>query len=266
MNIFKRHQKFVSSKDFYPPIIIRLIKGIMRKMGYRVLESQINNYFIHPIILEHLRKLKTSAQYCEDLLIYLLLDCKEKGFYVDIGANNPSELSNTEFFYNRGWNGINIEPDPLLYEVFKVTRDRDINLNIGIGNQNQELDFYRLSANTLSTFSNSAANQYVRDGHKIIDIIKIPVIQLREVFEHYAIDKQIDFMSIDVEGYELEVLNSNDWEKYRPKIILLEVNQNPKDLLSYFDNYRYELVFNNQTNALFVDLNTKLQASSTEKN
>jgi len=223
-------------------------------MGIPMPEVWVNNYFIDPVVLDHIKKINSSAQYCEDLILYALLNFKKSGFYIDIGANNPSIISNTEFFYNLGWSGINIEPDPHLLEKFEIVRSRDINLNLGIGSEHGELDFYRLSADTLSTFSKDAVKEYINDGHKILDILKVPVRSLAEVFKEHAEGKDVDFMSIDVEGFEIEVLNSNDWNNYRPKIIILEINQNPTILLTYLNSIKYKLVFNNQTNAIFLDL------------
>jgi len=78
------------------------------------------------------RYLKSSSQYYEDLIIDRLLNHKKNGIYLDIGANDPDILSNTKRFYDRGWSGVNIEPDTELYNKLLKHRSRDINLNIGI--------------------------------------------------------------------------------------------------------------------------------------
>ena len=98
------------------------------------------------------KEIGSFSQYNEDLLVDVLLNCKKNGFYVDVGANNPSILSNTKRFYDRGWKGINIEPNPELYKEFVLERKRDVNLNIGVGNSSDKLPFYVMSANTLSSF------------------------------------------------------------------------------------------------------------------
>ena len=86
-----------------------------------------------------------------------LLNCKPSGFYVDIGANDPQLLSNTQRFYKKGWTGINIEPNIIQYKKFIEMRPNDINLNVGIGSSNKEMDFYILTADTLSTFDKEEA-------------------------------------------------------------------------------------------------------------
>lgn len=255
MNIFKKYYGALTLQDFYPPICGKVVRFIKKRLQVPVPGLCGNNYFLHPLIIEQASKLNSSAQYCEDLILDVLLGFKDEGFYIDIGANDSSIFSNTERFYKRGWTGINIEPDPVSFEKFKEKRAKDINLNIGIGISRKELDFYRLSADTLSTFSKNAVKKYIKDGHKVLDVLKIPVKPLNDIFEEYAGGREVDFMSVDVEGFEIEVLKSNDWKKYRPKIIILEINQNQNKLLVYLSACQYKIVFNNQTNAIFIDLN-----------
>ena len=99
----------------------------------------------------------THSQYKEDLVIDALFSHNPRGFYVDVGANDPEVFSNTQLLYDKGWRGINIEPEPNLYEKLCVKRTRDINLNIGAGPEPGIMTFYRMSADTLSSFNKEAA-------------------------------------------------------------------------------------------------------------
>ena len=91
------------------------------------------------------RYLKGSySQKGEDLLMYKFFHNKQNGFYVDIGAFHPSRLSNTKYFYDKGWHGINIEPHPQRIKEFEKERKRDINLEMGIGNLDKNMDFYQI--------------------------------------------------------------------------------------------------------------------------
>ena len=196
----------------------------------------------------------SSSQYGEDLILDKLLKNKKDGFFVDIGAHHPSHFSNTYKFHKRGWVGINIEPDPNLYERFNKARPNDINLNIGVGPINGSMPFYRMSANTLSTFSESSVRWAVQDGHKLLDVINVPVMRLESIFEKYYHYGPIDFMSVDVEGFEMDVFNSNDWKKFRPVFIIAEIYHNENKIMSFLEGVDYKSIFNNGTNCIFQDI------------
>ena len=170
-----------------------------------------------------------SSQCGEDLIIESLIPFKKDGFYIDIGANHPIKYSNTFLFKNKGWKGINIEPNPDRMKLFKIFRRKDINLNIGIGREKSELDFYVFNEHTLSTFDANSAKEFEKIGHKIIRTIKVPVLPLKEIMEKHVKEKEVDLMSIDTEGYDMEVLESNDWNKFRPRFIILETLEYRKD-------------------------------------
>jgi len=198
--------------------------------------------------------INSYSQYGEDLVIDGILENKKTGFYIDIGANDPTLLNNTKRFYDKGWSGINIEPNPILFKKLTEQRTRDINLNVGIGIQTEELPFYILSADTLSSFSYRDAKQNCKEfKERIVETLNIPIKPIIHIFDTYVKDKKIDFLSIDVEGFELGILQNNDWDRYRPKLILIELQNNTRDLLSYLKKNNYELVFKNSTNGIFKD-------------
>jgi FkbM family methyltransferase len=166
---------------------------------------------------------KSYSQNHEDLEIDKLLNYPKHGFYVDVGAYNPDRFSNTKRFYMRGWKGVNIEPDMNSYSKFILKRPTDINLNIGIGEKEGVLTFYKMDTQTLSTFDFNEAKSYERQGYKIIEEKKILVKKLSDVFDQYINDKEIiSFLSIDTEGFDMQVLKSNNWLKYQPLIICIE--------------------------------------------
>src|SRR6187549_1146013 len=162
-----------------------------------------------------------SSQTGEDLILETLMPDKKTGLYVDIGANHPIKFNNTFLFHNKGWSGINIEPNPSRLWWFKIFRKSDTNLNIGIGKEKSEIDFYVFYTHTLSTFDKNSADEYQKMGHKIKKIIKVPILPLSSVLEKYAKNKEIDIMSIDTEGYDMNVLESNDWNRFKPRFIVL---------------------------------------------
>lgn len=190
----------------------------------------------------------------EDLIVDSILGCKKEGFYVDVGANHPKILSNTKRFYDRGWSGINIEPNPTIFDLLQKERKNDINLNVGIGNEKGEMKYYLLAPDQLSTFDHRAAQESIRSRKAILEkTLTVPVSTLTEVLESHAKDRFIDFMSIDVEGFEEEVIAGGDWRRFRPGLLMLEINQNGEVILKMMREMNYRLIYANGLNGIFID-------------
>jgi|GEM_PF-195623 len=166
------------------------------------------------------------AQEGEDLVLCRLLQGFSKGFFVDVGAHHPSRFSNTYKFYLNGWRGLNIEPCPGTKALFDQVRPRDINLELGIGTESGSLTYHRFNEPALNTFDPEVAlgREKQRPGEwHLLETVQIPVRPLSQVLEVYLPkDTKISFLTIDTEGFELQVLKSNDWEKFRPEFILSE--------------------------------------------
>ncbi len=160
------------------------------------------------------------SQQGEDIILSTLFK-KNNGFYVDVGAYDPARYSNTKIFYDRGWNGINIEPDLRGFKKFTVKRRRDLNFNYAIGTKSEEKIFYMFNERALNTFSNELAQERMTSEKMIKKLTKIK--PLAEILDEAQISQEIDFMTIDVEGWEMEVLKSNNWHKYLPRTILVEI-------------------------------------------
>lgn len=203
------------------------------------------------------------SQKGEDLEIDRLLNNKRKGFYIDIGAHSPDLFNNTKRFYERGWKGVNVEPNPVLLNVFNEKRKRDLNLNLGIKNGIGVAKFYEFEADSLSTFSENEKNAKLKLGYKLKREHSIRVISLKSLIQKYCKNK-IDFISVDTEGLDLEVLQSNDWKKYRPKLVCVETGEF-KNMLKGVDSSKrnkihdfmeindYEEVYTNGLNSIYSD-------------
>jgi len=206
---------------------------------------------------------KSYSQEGEDIILSRYLDSVEKGFYIDIGAHHPKRLSNTYQFYKRGWNGINIDPMPGSMKPFNRFRKRDINLEIGISKNSEELNYYIFNEKALNTFSEKNAKIWSeKPPYKIKNIIKTKTKQLKDIIEQYKNNNQkIHFMSIDVEGFENQVIDSNDWERYRPFFVLLEdhlavnANFNNIQIVKKMSSLGYELVAKLYYTLIFKDKN-----------
>ena len=167
------------------------------------------------------------AQEGEDLVLSVLMEPEvpSSGFYVDIGAHHPTRFSNTMYFYERGWRGLNIDARPGFAAEFLGFRPRDIAVECGVSGEEGELTFYEFNEPALNTFDNEIASR--RDGkgqYRIERRVPVRLRTLRSVLDEFVGEAQpIDFLSVDVEGLDVEVLRSGDWEKYRPRFVLSEV-------------------------------------------
>ncbi len=201
-----------------------------------------------------------SSQCGEDLIIESIIHNKVNGVYVDVGANHPIKFNNTFLFYKKGWRGINIKPNPERILLFKFFRRKDTNLNIGISKDNLVLDFYVFKESTLSTFDTNMAKKYQDMGHKLRQVKQIKTLSLKEVFDRNLGGKEIDFMSIDTEGFDMQVLESNEWNLYRPRFIILETleyrNDNSGNKLNdiydpYMKNLGYQKIADTHINTIY---------------
>jgi len=167
---------------------------------------------------------KSFANDGEDMILRRIFRKQEKGFYVDVGAHHPKRFSNTYFFYKKGWRGINIDAMPGSMELFKKLRDRDVNIERAVSDKIETLTYYIFNEPALNSFSRELSLQrHGIDGYRIMSEIKKKTCMLHEILDIYLPDDQnIDFLNIDVEGFDLNVLRSNNWQKYKPNIILVE--------------------------------------------
>lgn len=156
----------------------------------------------------------------EDVVLARVLADVAKGFYVDVGANDPTIHSNTRHFYDAGWSGINIEPGRM-FERLAQERPRDRNLNVAASDATGELPFHEFPVG--HALSSLHERQPLADSHylKDVQVRMVPVRTLRDIF--CEIDPPtIDFMSVDVESHERQVLLGNDWSTWRPRVVLVE--------------------------------------------
>jgi FkbM family methyltransferase len=163
------------------------------------------------------------SQEGEDIILDKFFYEKQKGFYVDIGAHHPMRLSNTYKYYLKGWKGINVDAMPGSMDLFKQVRSRDVNLEIGVGQSKGVLPFYVFEQGTLNTFDVDNAKRLQESGIKLKSMVNVPVMPLSVLLDKYLpAGQHIDFMSVDVEGLDYEVLCSNDWTKYKPTVLIVE--------------------------------------------
>lgn len=165
------------------------------------------------------------AQEGEDLLLERIFESEQKGFYIDVGAYHPKRYSNTYLFYKKGWQGINIDAKPDSMLLFDKVRPHDLNLEIGVSQEPQTLTYYMYNEPALNGFDKKfSENSAYGTSFKLIGQREIETLPLHKILDKFLpANKKISFLSVDVEGLDLEVLKSNNWNKYRPEIVLVEM-------------------------------------------
>lgn len=202
------------------------------------------------------------SQNGEDIILKYLFFKKKKGFYVDVGAHHPERFSNTHLLYKKGWNGINIDAIPGGMKLFNKLRPRDINLEVGIGKKDEIIDFYVFNDPALNTFSKELAEKTNNSKNEFFlkKVVKVKVKRLETVLKNYLSENEIDVLNIDVEGLDLDVLESNDWSKYRPKFVLVEIldyvfDDLAKSPVVKFMREKEYIIYSNQINTVFFKNN-----------
>ncbi len=162
------------------------------------------------------------AQNFEDVMIARLFDAHYCGFYVDIGAAHPDYLSVTRHFYDQGWSGINVEPTFRFYPLLCEARPRDINLQCAVGNGPGLATFYEIPKFAENSTLERAVANHLAASEVVATPHEVEVVRLADLCDVHVKDRTIDFMKIDVEGGELGVLQSGDWKRFRPRLLIVE--------------------------------------------
>ena len=152
-----------------------------------------------------------------DLIITKLLNSKNKGIYIDVGCHHPFLNNHSYLLYKSGWEGINIDIDYNSIDMFNFFRKSDVNVQTAVTDHKGEVDLFfyhnRAAKNTISKeFGSDAKEQKKINSDTLNNIIENSKFK----------NSKIDFVSIDVEGNEMNVLNGFNLKKYKPKLILLE--------------------------------------------
>lgn len=166
------------------------------------------------------------SQNGEDILLESLFPYDYKGFYVDVGAHHPYRISNTYLLFKKGWGGINIDANPESIKLFNRARPKDINILAGVSDKKESLSYHMFSDPAVNTFSKEEAGRWKnKNWIKYLGTKIIPTHTLRDILKDCLKEKQkIDILSVDVEGFDLKVLQSNDWNKFRPKVVIAEAH------------------------------------------
>jgi FkbM family methyltransferase len=162
------------------------------------------------------------AQNFEDVMIARLFERDYRGFYIDVGAADPVFLSVTKHFYDSGWRGINIEPLPRFYERLRSERPEDINLNVAVGTTAGRASFFEIVESAENSTMDEEIMRALAGGGNTVKTHVVELLPLAEICRRYCEERRIDVLKVDVEGAELDVLRSADWDRFRPLLVVVE--------------------------------------------
>ena len=187
----------------------------------------------------------------------------EKIAYLDLGANDPVMFSNTYRFYRSGHRGVLVEADASLAAKIAKERPQDICVAKAVTVSTEEtVDFFKMSADTLSTIKSTTAERYERESeHRLADKTTVPAIHINKLLNTYFSEKAPDFVSLDVEGLDLELLKAWDFSKWRPAVFCVETltytqNQTAvkiSEIFELMEEAGYQLYGDTYINSIFVE-------------
>lgn len=227
----------------------------------------------------HSSKVVSYAQCGEDIIVNYLLELLNipHPVYLDIGAHHPTYLSNTYFFYKKGCQGVCAEPDPRLFKKLSKIRGRDTCLNVGVGSDvvsGEKMDFFIMSTPTLNTFSKEEAERYQSYGNqKIKKIVTIPLLPVNKILKKYFTTVP-NFVSIDVEGLDLQIVESIDFGCFRPEVFCIETLSYTEDrtekklneIIRSMVRKNYTVYADTYINTIFVEQDAWLNAHNWKRN
>lgn len=188
----------------------------------------------------------------EDVMLRRFFGDQANGFYVDVGAHDPVVGSVTHHFALSGWRGVNIEPLPEFFQRLVDARPNDVNLNIAVsenfGTLNLVVDHTEPG---LSTMTQELADGYARAGHNL-ERIQVPTRPLADIVREHCGSRIVDFLKIDAEGHELEILRGVDFSIWRPRVIVIEAGFKPETWETILSGAGYVLSGNDLWNRYYV--------------
>ena len=179
-----------------------------------------NIYFKHKNFLNK----KTYSLFGEDLVALKFFKNKKKGFYIDIGCYHPTHINNTYLLYKKGWNGINIDVSQFSIDLFKFMRPDDLNYKCAVSETNKKVNlYYQKEHSQLTSINKLTAKKFIKGRlkKKIINSYSLEEILSWGKYKDY----EIDFLDVDVEGADLQVLKGLNFSKRKPKLICVEIHQ-----------------------------------------
>jgi FkbM family methyltransferase len=194
----------------------------------------------------------------EDVILNRLFPQQQDGFYVDVGAGHPRFENDLNAFYERGWNGINVEPNEAFFALHEQMRPRDRNLCMVLSDAADEpLTYYEIDGSGLSTCDEAQAKRHAAHGYSL-RARSVPVSTLAGILTE-AGARQIEVLKVDVEGFEEKVLEGNDWERFRPSVVVVEATypesqeRRPTNIRGFMEQRGYRYVLFDGLNDFYLE-------------
>jgi FkbM family methyltransferase len=194
----------------------------------------------------------TYAQNCEDVLLWRALKHVEKGFYIDVGAQDPINDSVTKAFYERGWHGINIEPVERWYQRLVLDRPHDVNLRVAVSSSPGTVKLFEVQESGLSTVEEDLARRHAASGFVLREQI-VDCMTLDKICADHGVGT-VHFLKIDCEGAEKATLEGISLTDVRPWIVLLEATE-PNSTVPTWKAWEHLLTGRGYTYVFFDGLN-----------
>lgn len=188
----------------------------------------------------------------EDVILNRVFGDRSRGFYIDVGAAHPLFENDTKALYDRGWRGINIEPNVAFFQALSAARQEDRNINAAVSDSSGEIAYHEVKGTGLSTCDADEADRAADKGFEVVRHM-VAAVTLRAVLEETT-PPAIDLLKVDVEGFELRVLQSNDWDRFRPKVVVVEATY-PESPRRRDDGVRAYLIKQGYNQVYFDGLN-----------
>jgi hypothetical protein len=188
------------------------------------------------------------SQSGEDAVLEVLLQKQTtKGCFVDVGAYHPFRFSNTFLLYLQGWRGINVDANEEAIELFKVVRPEDVSICALVGPKAETMEYFRFREGAWNTTNAQAARDLAArpdSQTQVVDKRAMTTVPINDILTEYVGDRQFDFLNIDIEGMDEELLYSIDFERFRPKVICIELDLRrclTEPMASFLKLRRYEV-------------------------
>jgi FkbM family methyltransferase len=169
---------------------------------------------------------RSYSQEGEDLVLRRLFDRTPTGIYLDVGAHHPFRFSNTCLLHQRGWRGINIDPRPGSMTLFEKFRPRDINLEIGVARARGKMKYFMFKEPAYNTFDVQQVSDQRKSGREPMSTVEVECVPLSQILDQHLGrlgSDPLDLLTVDAEGLDLDVLQSNDWTRFRPRAVVVEI-------------------------------------------
>lgn len=182
------------------------------------------------------------SQFGEDIVLENIFGRKKGGFYVDVGCYHPKHWSNTYLLHQREWTGINIDIDAYKIQSFNRVRGKSINICSAVSNEEKEITYYcSRDYSPVNTLDQNFANEMTSKKPRVNYVAKQTKSRMLDniILETKFCEREIDLLSIDVEGHELPVLQSLNFEVYKPKVLVIELHKEMIDEILKTELYEF---------------------------